>query len=236
VAVLVLWATCVSSAQQDAAPRGRAAQESSGPSPVVQGWQVTPTALVSRDSPPRQRIDVSVECAEPVKTCVLSVWSGARRLAEKTLGPLDKGANSVSVLLKHLEHPLPARWVLTDGQRTLAERSVTWNPPRTWTLYVIKSAWLKAATPYHYRVAAADADARQSDVSQRVQATTSAAGDAPPANVGTAYTGLISDPRAWRGDAPDILYVQWGQNTETTPRRSTASELRCPATPGLAAC
>lgn len=48
-----------------------------------------------------------------------------------------------------------------------------------------------------------------------VQGTTKAAGDSPPAKVGTAYTGLISDPRAWRGDEPDILYLQWGQNTES---------------------
>lgn len=41
-------------------------------------------------------------------------------------------------------------------------------------------------------------------------------GDKPsvPAKVGIVYTGLISEPRAWRGDTPDLLYLQWGQNRE----------------------
>jgi len=59
------------------------------------------------------------------------------------------------------------------------------------------------------------ADSRRGALSQEVQGTTRAEGDSPPAKVGTAYTGLISDPRAWRGDEPDMLYLQWGQNTES---------------------
>jgi len=74
--------------------------------------------------------------------------------------------------------------------------------------------WLKAGTAYRYRVAAVNADARQGAVSERVQGATRARGDSPPAKVGTVYTGLISDPRAWRGDEPDTLYLQWGQNIE----------------------
>ncbi len=76
--------------------------------------------------------------------------------------------------------------------------------------------WLKAGTAYHYRVAAVDAESRQGAPSDPVYGTTKAAGDSPPAKVGTAYSsGLISDPRAWRGDEPDILYLQWGQNMES---------------------
>jgi hypothetical protein len=33
--------------------------------------------------------------------------------------------------------------------------------------------------------------------------------------VGAAYSGLISAPRAWRGDTSDMLYLQWGQNRES---------------------
>jgi hypothetical protein len=33
--------------------------------------------------------------------------------------------------------------------------------------------------------------------------------------VGSHYTGLISDPRAWRGVESDLLYLQWGQNQES---------------------
>ena len=75
--------------------------------------------------------------------------------------------------------------------------------------------WLSPGAAYHYRVAAVTADARQGAVSQQVRAMTLAAGDSPPAKVGSVYTGLIGDPRAWRGDEPDTLYLQWGQNTES---------------------
>jgi hypothetical protein len=75
--------------------------------------------------------------------------------------------------------------------------------------------WLSPGTAYHYRVAAVTADARQGAVSLQVCATTHAAGDSPPAKVGSAYTGLITVPRAWRGDESDTLYLQWGQNTES---------------------
>ena len=59
------------------------------------------------------------------------------------------------------------------------------------------------------------ADARQGAVSQPIQGTPQASGDSPPAKVGSIYTGLIADPRAWRGDEPETLYLQWGQNTES---------------------
>lgn len=75
--------------------------------------------------------------------------------------------------------------------------------------------WLTPGAAYHYRIAAVTADARQGAVSQPVQGTTQAAGNSPPAKVGSVYTGLISDPRPWRGDNPDTLYLQWGQNTES---------------------
>lgn len=45
-------------------------------------------------------------------------------------------------------------------------------------------------------------------------AETTMANDTVPAKVGSVYTGLIDTPRAWFGDTPDILYLQWGQNRE----------------------
>ena len=75
--------------------------------------------------------------------------------------------------------------------------------------------WLSPNTAFHYRVAAVTADARQGGVSPPVRCATRAAGDSPPAKVGNVYTGLISDPRAWRGDEADTLYLQWGQNLES---------------------
>jgi hypothetical protein len=66
----------------------------------------------------------------------------------------------------------------------------------------------------YYRVAAVNDAARQGAVSAAVAGTALASGDSPPAKVGASYTGLISAPRAWRGDAADRLYLQWGQNRE----------------------
>ena len=75
--------------------------------------------------------------------------------------------------------------------------------------------WLSPGTVYHYRVATVMADTRQGDASPSVRGATLASGDSPPAKVGNVYTGLISDPKAWRGDEPDTLYLQWGQNLES---------------------
>ena len=75
--------------------------------------------------------------------------------------------------------------------------------------------WLSPDGVFHYRVAAVTADARQGVVSTAVRGATRPAGGSPPAKVGTVYTGLISAPRAWRGDEPGVLYLQWGQNVES---------------------
>jgi hypothetical protein len=99
-----------------------------------------PTSLVAQGEPPLQKISLTIECGETLQTCDLQVWSGERLLAEKTLGALDQGTNSVTVLLQELERPVPTRWVLSYGTKTLAEQALTWNPPRHWTLYIVKSA------------------------------------------------------------------------------------------------
>lgn len=107
---------------------------------VVKHWEITPTSLVSHGQPALQRIDLAVECEESLEACVLRVSADGRLLAEKAIRSLQKGANIISVLLPERETPTETRWVLSDGSRTLAEKTLTWNPPRHWTLYVIKSA------------------------------------------------------------------------------------------------
>ncbi len=139
-AVLVLLAQCASPAEHETTLRGGTIAEGSARSLAVKGWQVTPTAMVSRDNPPLQRIDLTVDSGQPLEACVLSVWAGERLLAEKPLGALGKGANPVSVLLKEPQNSVPTRWVLSDGSQTLAEQTLAWNPPRHWTIYVVKSA------------------------------------------------------------------------------------------------
>jgi len=106
----------------------------------VKRWEVTPTSLLAHGQPPLQKIDLTVVCGEAIQACVLQVWADDRLAAEKTLGALGKGANSVSVLLKEPEHPVSTRWVLSDGSKKLAEQTLMWNPPRHWTIYVVKSA------------------------------------------------------------------------------------------------
>ena len=108
-------------------------------SPVT-ALQVTPTSLVTRADPAQQRVDLAIQCTGPIQSCVLRVFSGERQLTEKTLGPLCKGANTLSVLLDEPKQATETRWVLSDGQTTLAESTLTWTPPRHWTLYVLKSA------------------------------------------------------------------------------------------------
>jgi len=78
-----------------------------------------------------------------------------------------------------------------------------------------RDAGLSPENDYYYRVAAVDAGVRGGAASAAVKAVTAAGGASPPAQVGSFYSGLISSPRAWRGDTPDILYVQWGQNRES---------------------
>ncbi len=108
---------------------------------AVKRWEVTPTSLVSRDDPPLQRIDVSIESNRALDGVVLDVQSGdGRLLATKPLGALREGTNERSLFFDEPRRPIDARWVLSDGTKVLAERVLTWKPPRHWTLYVLKSA------------------------------------------------------------------------------------------------
>jgi len=113
---------------------------SAAPTSVVKHWEVTPTSLVAHGEPALQKIDLAVESEAAIEACVLLVYSAGRLLAEKPLGALKKGANRVSVLLPEVQKAAETRWVLSDASRTLAEKTLTWNPPRHWTLYVLKSA------------------------------------------------------------------------------------------------
>ena len=106
----------------------------------VRHWTVMPTALVSRDTPPRQQVDLFVTAGRPVAACTLNVWAGDKALASKPLGAFRTGTNKVSVLLPEPAQALASRWELSDGTRVLAVTNLTWSPPRHWTLYVVKSA------------------------------------------------------------------------------------------------
>jgi len=74
---------------------------------------------------------------------------------------------------------------------------------------------VKAGSAYYYRVAAVAASLSQGELSQEIKGSTPSQRESPPRKVGSRYTGLISDPRAWRGTESDLLYLQWGQNQET---------------------
>ncbi len=102
--------------------------------------QVAPTSLVSRDDPPQQRIDLSVECTRPIEACTLRVYSGERQLAEESLRPLAQGTNELSIMLEQPKEAMETRWELVADNAALAETTLTWTPPRHWTLYVLKSS------------------------------------------------------------------------------------------------
>ena len=107
----------------------------------VKRWEVTPTSLVSRHDPPLQRVEMSIDSAQALDGAVLRVWSDADRLlAEESLGALREGTNEIVLHLAEPEQPIETRWVLSDGEKVLAQQALKWSPPRHWTLYVLKSA------------------------------------------------------------------------------------------------
>ena len=123
-----------------AAGSGYAAEGSGGTPGTVKRWQVTPTSLVSRDTPSRQNIDLSIESGEAVEACVLKVWADGKLLCEKGLGALRAGTNAVSVLIDEPQKPVASQWALFDGHRPMAEVAFTWKPPRHWTIYEVFSS------------------------------------------------------------------------------------------------
>ncbi|NLS96953.1 MAG: hypothetical protein GXX96_32855 [Planctomycetaceae bacterium] len=134
--MLRYWPICLASACLMVASPALAADVT--PTSPVTAFKIAPTSLVSRDQ--QQRIDLSMECAKPIEACTLRIWSGERPLAEKPLGPLAQGANDISVLLDEPKELVETRWELANGVTTLAETTLTWTPPRHWTLYVLKSS------------------------------------------------------------------------------------------------
>ncbi len=108
--------------------------------PVVKQWQVTPTALVSRDDPPLQQITLTVEALKALEGCTLKVWTDGHLLAEKELGALRVGTNESAVLLREPQKPVASRWALFVKNAQVAERAFTWNPPRHWTIYEVFSS------------------------------------------------------------------------------------------------
>lgn len=123
-----------------AAAPGNGGGKKTAAASIVKQWDIMPTSLVTRDRPALQRIDLAIECREACRECVLHVRSGGRLLAEKPLGTLRPGANQVSTLLAERDKAIETCWTLSEDSRTLAEKNITWNPVRHWTLHVIKSA------------------------------------------------------------------------------------------------
>ncbi|MDR1556399.1 MAG: glycosyl hydrolase-related protein [Tannerellaceae bacterium] len=81
------------------------------------------------------------------------------------------------------------------------------------TLFV--DDWIKSDKPYYYRISAIDKYFKEGDISLQLKVVTLKEGNFPPAKVGSFYTGLVSNPRAWRSDTSDVLYLQWGQNQDS---------------------
>ncbi len=103
-------------------------------------WEIKPSALVTRDIPALQNIDMDILGTDALDKSLLKVWVGDKLLAEKALGELRAGTNQVEVLLPEPQKTMQTRWELLNDNKIMAEQTVTWNPPRHWQLYVIKSS------------------------------------------------------------------------------------------------
>ncbi len=102
--------------------------------------KISPTSLVRRDNPPLQKIDLMLESGKRVNDCMLEVWSGEKLMAQKSLGPVGEGSDTLEVFLPEPVKAADTRWLLKDGPVILCEERRLWEPPRHWKLYVIKSA------------------------------------------------------------------------------------------------
>src|SRR5690606_10812483 len=74
---------------------------------------------------------------------------------------------------------------------------------------------LRSDHAYYYRIGGLSRKLREGGLSDEIKVYTLSDGEAPPAKVGSFYTGLIDKPRAWRADSAHTLYLQWGQNQDT---------------------
>jgi len=107
----------------------------------VQLAPIEPTVLVDRADPPRQQLELSINNTGPPLDCRLRVRAGDRVVGRVDLGRIKTGKTGRSVLLPEPAGPITSQWVLLDAQdKTLAQRELTWKPPRHWQLYVLKSA------------------------------------------------------------------------------------------------
>ena len=113
--------------------------------PVVGGTLrltgVVPTPLVSQGMPPRQKVLLTIKNDGPGSDCRLRVSSEKRLLGEVALGSVATGTTEHAVMLPEPTSTRPSRWTLVDATgQLLAEQEILWQPPRHWTLYVLKSA------------------------------------------------------------------------------------------------
>ena len=109
-------------------------------SPVIKGWKIVPTSLVKQGEPSLQRIEISIVCNSQIENCVLKVLKGEELINEIELGVLKVDTNNVTVELPEPQDTIQSKWILFSDSQIIAEKEMLWEPPRHWTLYVIKSS------------------------------------------------------------------------------------------------
>ncbi|MDO5580914.1 MAG: glycoside hydrolase family 38 C-terminal domain-containing protein [Planctomycetia bacterium] len=109
---------------------------------VIRDWSVYPTSLVRRSDPPAQRIELTVNAPNDIAGAILEVSNGKDRVARTELPNLKKGSNEIAVFLPEPKEGFSAVWRILDGKKSdqiLAQKNLTWNKPRHWTIYMIGS-------------------------------------------------------------------------------------------------
>ena len=107
---------------------------------VIKDWKIVPTSLVRQGNTALQRIEMSIISTSDIKSSILTVWEGTRLLYKTELNPIKAGTNHIVVEFPEPKAVMQSRWVLSSISKVLSEREFKWEPPRHWTLYVIKSS------------------------------------------------------------------------------------------------
>lgn len=125
--VLVIWSF---------GAKGDTYQQNSG----IISWNIFPTSLVKQGRPSLQRIELSIVANSKIEHCTLQVLEGENLINEIEIGLLKADTNNMVIKLPEPKNTIHSTWKLLSGSQLIAEKELEWEPPRHWTLYVIKSS------------------------------------------------------------------------------------------------
>lgn len=113
----------------------------SGPlSSIITDWKIVPTSLVKQGNIPLQRIETTFIADFPFRDCSIMVFEGEKLLQQIKIGTLIQGTNKIIVEFPEPKDTIRSTWILSSNSQILTKKEFLWEPPRHWTLYVIKSS------------------------------------------------------------------------------------------------